>query len=45
MYVPSIVVVVAIKRTNNAYKKYRMNKSHYNEYKYRTQRNIALQMR
>ena len=32
---------VAIKRKNNAYKKYRMNKSHYNEYKYRTQRNIA----
>ena len=32
---------VAIKRKNNAYKKYRMNKSHYNEHKYRTQRNIA----
>ena len=42
VYVPSIVVVVvAIKRKNNAYKKYRINKSHYNEYKYRTQRNIA----
>ena len=41
MYVPSVVVVVAIKRKNNAYKKYRMNKSHYNEYKYRTKRNIA----
>ena len=41
MYMPRIVVVVAIKHTNNAYKKYRMNKSHYNEYKYRTHRNIA----